>query len=75
MAPEAAVASEGSSRDTVILPLIVVALPAGIGRLPVDARVVPLAGEGIVVIEVTSPALSVEVSTTVIDEESEDSSD
>lgn len=73
--PEAAVASEGLRRETVMLPLMVVALPAGIGRLPVEARVVPLAGEGIVVVEVTSALLSVGVSVAATDEAEEVSSD
>ena len=61
--PDAAVASDGLSLDTVMLPLIVVALSAGIGRLPVEASVVPLAGDGIVVVEEPSTTVSIELVT------------
>lgn len=73
--PAASVASEGLNLDTVILPLMVVALPAGIGKFPVEARVVPLAGEGIVVSESVAVDDSESVAVSESEEEEEDSSD
>lgn len=69
----APVASVALSLDTVILPLIVVALPAGIGKFPVVARVVPLAGEGMEVVD--SPVGSSVVDSGSEVEREEDSSD
>jgi len=67
------VASDALSLDTVILPLIVVALPAGIGKFPVVARVVPLAGEGIEVVDSPTVSSVVDSGSDVVREE--DSSD